>query len=108
VNKGGQMMGRLPILPKNSSHFENRQAYLTEKCLPVFYMSDYSVMGILVDKFKEAVRILEENKFSIIQSPSGIEVRIANAAHIQKIFQIFKKNSIDYGMADMVGQIYQG
>ena len=101
-------MGTLPVLPKHSEHRGDAHPYLRGRALPSFYMSDYSVLGILVDEYQDAIRILEENEFSVIQEHNGIEVVIDNEARLQKIFRVLKRHGIDYEVADVVDQVYQG
>jgi hypothetical protein len=71
-------------------------------------MSDYSVVGILVDEYQEAIRALEENEFSVTEKHNGIEVVIDNEARLKKIFRVFKSAGIDYEVADIVDEVYQG
>ena len=80
----------------------------TNRSLPLFYMSDYSVLGIRVDKFQKAIRILKDNEFQVNEALGGVEVALKEAAHIQEIFKIFETHDIDGGIADIVDQIYQG
>ena len=48
-------MGVLPLLEKNSK----QRACLGNKNLPADYMSDYSVMALVVDRLDAALLILE-------------------------------------------------
>jgi hypothetical protein len=101
-------MGKMPVLPKDGNHLESRPPCLPDASLPIFYMSDYSVMGLLVSNFQEAIQILEENEFSVTRESNGTQVLIDNAAHVRKIFQVFKKHDIKCEIADVVDQVYQG
>lgn len=80
----------------------------TDSSLPLCYMSDYSVLGLWVGRFEEAVRILEENAFSVIRESDRSEIIVDDAAHVRKVFQIFERHSIDYEIADTIDQVYQG
>ena len=52
------LMGALPILQKN----QNQRACLENENLPANYMSDYSVLGLVVDRLDAVLRILKEKK----------------------------------------------
>jgi len=51
-------MGALAILQKN----HQRRTCLGNKKLPANYMSDYSVLGLVVDRLDAALRVLKEKK----------------------------------------------
>lgn len=97
-------MGVLPILQKNSKP----QAWLGNKNLPANYMSDYSVMGLVVGRLDAALRILKEKKFEVQKKADGFEITIDGAGRMAEIFSLFQQNSIDYAVADIVDQVYQG
>ncbi|MEE4262830.1 MAG: hypothetical protein V2I56_09050 [Desulfobacteraceae bacterium] len=97
-------MGVLPILQKNS----NQRACLGNKNLPANYMSDYSVMGLVVDRLDAALGILKEKKFEIQKKTAGFEITIDGAGRISEIVSLLQQNGIDYAMTDTVDQVYQG
>jgi hypothetical protein len=77
--------------------------------LPVFYMSDYSVLGLLVDRLEEAVRVLTENRFAVLREAGGdLEVNLTDPGHFQKMAQVLTANGIGFEIADVVSDIYQG
>lgn len=81
---------------------------MPNEALPLYYMSDHSVMGILVREFDEATLILERQRWPLAKSYAGIEVFVENAAQMKEIFQTFKKLGLDFEIADILGQVYQG
>jgi hypothetical protein len=60
-------MGKIYVLTKEA---KRRQPCLRNESLPHFYMSDYSVLGILVREFEEA----------------GVEVFFDDATRMQDLF----------------------
>ncbi len=50
------------------------------------------MLGILVREFKE----------------TGVEVFIHDATHMQDLFRVFKKFRLDFEIADIFDQAYQG
>ena len=97
-------MGVLPILQKNC----NQRACLGNNNLPANYMSDYSVMGLVVDRIDAALGILKEKKFQVRQSGDGFEITIDGAGRMSEITGLLQQNSIDYALADIADQVYQG
>ena len=101
-------MGKIAVLPKDDSCLEANQAYLSDKSMPEFYMGDYSIMGLLVENFEDAVRILKESGYAITRKKSGVEIGIANPVHIKNVFKLFHDNRLKFDMEDIVTQVYQG
>lgn len=98
-------MGTIHILPKDG---EGRQPCLPDDSLPLDYMSDHFVMGILVREFDEATLILEKRKWPLAKTEAGIEVFVENAAQMEEIFRGFKKFGLEFEIADILKQVYQG
>ena len=97
-------MGVLPILQKNS----NQRACLGNKNLPANYMSDYSVMGLVVGRLDAALRVLKEKKYGVHKKSDGYEITIDSAGRMSEIVNLLHQNGIDYTLADIVDQVYQG
>ena len=100
-------MVRLPIVPKSERPEENVRDALNGIDLPLFYMSDFSVMGLWVSDCGEAVRILRD-RFPITSGPHLSEVMIDGTPGIIEVVEALKSSGIDCGTSDIVGQVYQG
>ena len=98
-------MGKIHVLPKDA---EGRQPCLPNASLPLDYMSDHSVMGILVREFDEATLILEKKKWPLVRTEAGIEIFFENTAQMEEIFRGFKKFGLEFEIADILEQVYQG
>ena len=101
-------MGKLAVLPRDDRCLAASQDYLSDKPMPDFYMGDYSIMGLLVEKFEEAVRLLIQRGYTIKQKKSGIEIEPVNPVHIKHIFTLLENHHIKFDMHDLVAQVYQG
>jgi len=106
-------MPKIPILTRNEgcslkNGTQCRGNATLARPLPVFYMSDYSVLGLRVDKFEETVRLLEQKGFPVIQEAGDIEVVLESAGHLEGIVQLLKGGGIECELADVVGCVYQG
>jgi hypothetical protein len=104
----GENMGKLQILPKEVDLAAVDLPHLNGACLPICYMSDYSVLALLVDKFKETVRLLEDHRYFLSKSSPAVEVFIVNAEHMRNMFRLLKTGGIDFTLSDIADQIYQG
>jgi hypothetical protein len=71
-------------------------------------MSEHSVMGILVREFDETTLILEQQKWPTAKTEAGIEVYVEDAAQMEEIFRGLKEFGLDYEIADILQQVYQG
>jgi hypothetical protein len=106
-------MGRIPIVAKDRSPLgkspqQRQPCYLISRPLPIFYMSEFSVLGLLVDRLEEAIGVLDRNHFSVTQEAGDIEVAVDTPDHLQEMFQVLKANGVLFEIADMVNGIYQG
>ena len=97
-------MSALPILQQDSG----QAVCISNDALPVFYMSDYSILGLLVANLDGARQILADHKFAVIDKSDHLEVNIDRAAQMREITTLLDQNGIDCGLSDIVDQIYQG
>ena len=101
-------MGCIAILPQDSQCLQAGPAYLEEKGLPAFYMEDHSIMGILVERFDDAVQLLEEQGFPLTRKKDAVEVGTQGPAQIESLFDLLETNSIAFEMRDILDRVYQG
>ena len=78
------------------------------KNLPANYMADYSVMALVVGRLDAALRVLKEKKFEVRPKADGFQIAIDSAGRISEIASLLQQNRIDYAMADIADQVYQG
>lgn len=101
-------MGKITLLPKIPFSPDDRQSCLTDASLPLRYMSDYSVLGLLVDQYPQAVSLLGCHRFSLSTACGRTEVAIDNAAALKTMIGLFKTHGIDFTLSDIAAEIYQG
>jgi hypothetical protein len=99
-----KLMGVFPILQKN----QKQRACLANKNLPADYMSDYSVLGLVVGRLDTALRVLEEKKFEVRKKTDSFEITIDSVARMSEVLNLLNQNGIDYVLSDIVDQLYQG
>jgi hypothetical protein len=104
---------RIPIIPRNIDESgkalgQCRGSHALTRPLPIFYMSDYSVLGLLVDKLEETFRLIEEGGFSVTDEAGDLEVTIDHCEVLEQIVRLLRENGIQCEFADVVSGIYQG
>ncbi|MGD9302249.1 MAG: hypothetical protein PVI13_11790 [Desulfobacterales bacterium] len=97
-------MGTLPVLQK----IQKQQACPMDSNLPTNYMSDYSVLGLVVDRLDRALQLLKENKFEVQEKGDGFKLAIDGVSRMSDLFTVLNQSDIEYALTDIVDQIYQG
>jgi hypothetical protein len=100
-------MVRLPIVPKTARTPGSSSIDGIEVELPLFYMSDFSVMGLWVSDCGRAVRILQE-RFPITTGGCHPEILVDGTHGIIEVVETLKSAGIDSRVGDIVDQVYQG
>ena len=94
-------MGTLTIMDRNASCDEAID-------WPVFYMNDFSVLGLVVDRLTAALDVLEACGYRVVRGNCSAKVHFKNHRGFKEIFAVLQRNRIAYGSADLVGCVYQG
>ena len=97
----------LPLISKEGPH-HGRWRHTRRDRLPVFYMNDFSKMGLRVHPCDEALRVLEENRYELIRDNDGFHVAIDGAAQVPTVMQLLNGHGVHCEIADVVDQVYQG
>lgn len=75
--------------------------------LPVFYMNDYSRMGLWVSDCAAAIELLQDRV-----APAGRtgapEIRVDGSAAVSALVDTLRAAGIECGFGDVVDQLYQG
>jgi hypothetical protein len=78
------------------------------KGLPLFYMNDYSRLGLQVASCEDARRVLAENRFGVVEDDDGRHVVLADAAEVQAAVALLNRRGVACNITDLADQIYQG
>ena len=97
-------MPRMPILANEA----NTSTCLPDSLLPVFYMEDYTVLGLRVANLGAAIRLLEKKGIAFLKESGYIELFIEHKDQIPRIIQLLKSNDISCDISDIVEHVYQG
>ncbi len=97
-------MGRIALI---SREVEERHDFLTNLGVPDNYMGDFSVVGIVVDRYRESVAILEKEGFSIEKIGAGSVIDFNDSASVPRIIDMLGANSIGCEYQDIANLFYQ-
>jgi len=97
-------MGQLALVSDND--WDNDE-FLQKLGIPVDYMGDFSVLGIVVDNYQESISILEDKGFSIRRISRGSLVRIDDSASVQEIVRVLAAEGIGFEYLDIANRFYQ-
>lgn len=95
------------IVPGTGSNGKCRSRF-SERPLPVFYMSDYSVVGLKVDQMDDSLRIMEERGYIVQDESWGPEVLLGSPSQLSEIINHLATRGISGQIADLVYGLYQG
>jgi hypothetical protein len=106
-------MWKVPILAKKSPEEEMEKGSLSgvhvcSRPLPLFYMSDYSVLGLKVHPLEEALRIIGERGFFLEEQGCGPEVILDDPSFLVNLMDTLREAGVSYEIADLIGGVYQG
>ena len=75
---------------------------------PLFYMNDFSVLGLLVESLAQASEVLEADGYHVDRKACSSTVRFDNNNRFKNIFDTLKQHRIEFAMSDLVNCAYQG
>jgi len=100
-------MVTLPLIPMGGPP-HGHGGHTRRACLPVFYMNDFSRLGLRVRSCDAALSVLAANSYGVVQDEDGSHVTLDGTAQVQALVQLLKGHGIDCEIADVADQIYQG
>lgn len=94
-------MGELMMVEKQAPVFDGVD-------LPLFYMNDFSVLGLVVHQLSRALAVLEASGYRVARQKNCAKVRFHTRMEFRKLFETLNRHHIEYGTADLVSHAYQG
>ncbi len=98
----------MPVLQKADTPGQGRTRRDFAGPLPIFYMNDYSVMGLRVSDCAATFNLLAAHRYTLIERDGCRGIVVRCAAEIRQIIDLLTQNGIRGEMADIAEQIYQG
>lgn len=75
---------------------------------PVFYMNDFSRLGLRVSRMDQAVSVLQAEGYETLADDRFAAVTIAGFDQVAAIVQILKEHAVAAETADLISCVYQG
>jgi hypothetical protein len=97
-------MGKIALLPEG---LHERAEYLEELGVPDKYMEDYSVLGIIVDRYQESLALLRNSGFTIDKGAAGTIITLEDRSSLAKILGLLNENLIRCDYKDIADTFYQ-
>ena len=94
-------MGLLPIAEEGACSADTGG-------FPLFYMNDFSILGLRVQKLNDAIAALASDGYEIVATGGFARIRFDSRRHMAGIFKALSRRRIQYRMADLVSHTYQG
>ena len=98
----------IPVIPKEFGRNARPCDIKTESPLPLFYMSDFSIMGLHVTPYEKAIRLLKDKAYRVIVHPAGAKLMVDTLDDVKEVFHQFQKEKIRYDLSDIAIEFYQG
>ena len=94
-------MGLLPITEKG-------KPVTCQADWPLFYMGDFSRLGLVVNQLGEAVTVLQASGFTVHEDERGVLLDVSGSEPLDKVFQALAAHHLECETADLVSCVYQG
>jgi hypothetical protein len=93
-----------PIVQKK----DQPEATAGHRQLPIFYMEDFSVLGLRVNSCDHAIQILDRHAVSLKRADGSLEVEIEKTSRMHEVIQLLNDNGLECELADVAEGMYQG
>jgi hypothetical protein len=92
-------MGWLPIM-------EQGKPVACQREWPLFYMNDFSRLGLVVNRLNEALVVLRGEGFTVTEETAGVE--IVDHDHLARVLRVLGAHGHSCEMSDLISCVYQG
>lgn len=101
---------KIPVIQTTDGrHAANEHVQYSDcRPLPPSYMSEYSVLGLVVDKIDDAFQVLSRNGLDINREVFGAEVNIDDPSWLPVMFGMLAEAGLRFSIGDVIDSVYQG
>ena len=85
----------------------SKAGYLAKQELPDNYMSDFTLLGFTVDRFDDALALLDGGGYRTERVADGADVYLENTTSLFAIRDLFSQHSIDCTFSDVADTLCQ-
>jgi len=75
---------------------------------PLFYMNDFSRLGLTVNRLSDALAILRSDGYAVHADDQGAALEVSGQSQIVAAVAALRGKTIDCELADLVACVYQG
>ena len=97
-------MGRIALIPEG---LENVSDYLDDLGVPDNYMEDYSVLGIVVDRYQQSLELLTNADFTVERLRVGALVGLGDPGALGRLLKLLQTHHIRCNYKDIAEPFYQ-
>jgi hypothetical protein len=97
----------MPKIALLANSCRSRSLYLQNSCLPTFYMEDFSVLGLLVERYEEACALLQNDGYTVMKVEGGSDIHLAHPCQISTIIATLRQHDIPTELSDIADTMYQ-
>ena len=105
-------MKRIPIVPtvslKGHAAHPGKASYSACRPLPASYMSEYSVLGLLIDDLAKALEVLRGMDLDVTEEAFGAEITVPGPNRLPEIVEKLLESGVSCTIGDVIDSIYQG
>lgn len=97
-------MGKIAVVPEDLC---SRVEFLASMGIPVNYMGDFTVLGIVVDRYQEAFEILKTKGVQLESVGRGLVIEIDHSSAVPAIIEELASHRIHCQFRDLADTLYQ-
>ena len=95
---------KITVLPDD---LHSRAIYLERQELPDFCMGDFSIVGFVVDRYRQALMLLQSAGYRVDEQEIGSEIFISSPSALPEIQAMLQEGSVRCDFADIADTLYQ-
>lgn len=101
-------MPKIPVVPLNSGNNTLTQTCTSQKKLPLFYMSDFSILGLRVNHLEKAIYTMKSQNQRLHIDRNGVNLVIDSISDLKEVIRRLQREEIQCDLSDIVTDVYQG
>lgn len=99
-----EAMAKIALIPEGA---DEKSEFLNKLGIPANYMEDFSVLGIVVDRYHESVALLMKSGFLIENLEPGSMISFEDPSVIESVLNLLCTEHIRCNYQDIADSFYQ-
>ena len=97
-------MAKIALLPLD---IISRETYISNREQPNNYMGDFTLMGFVVDRYRDALSLLSSAGYRLDQQEGGTDIFFDTPGRLLEIRALMAANNISCDYSDIADTFYQ-